>query len=640
MGYKGLFDCADRQVEVDLSDGCLITEAADAAGVVLNTSCGGGGTCGGCAVDLVEGTFRHDTETIEIKAGQPSRRVPGCRTRILSATWRVRVPNRSLVRAGEQIVVDFDLSARFAHDPSVRKVAMQLPPATLEDSIGDFERITRHLRTLNGFAGARVRPALSVLRALPDVMVEGGFRVTTTLAQEDDTWELIRVEPGDTSGRLYGVAVDLGTTTVVCSLVDLNAGQVIDTTSCYNQQTQRGEDVASRIVFSQRAEQLEELQRLAVAESINKLVRLLCNRHEVAVGEIARMVISGNTVMAHLLLAISPKNIGVSPFQPSTKFPGTFRASQIGLAMNPSGLVDIVPAIAGYVGGDIVSGIHVCGVHKEERTDLLIDIGTNGEIALGTPKGMWVCATAAGPAYEGSGISCGMRAHSGAIERIWIDGPEMNVRYKTINNSGRRGRPCGVCGSGLIDFLAEAFRVGLIERTGRFNRDVVRRCGRFRQVEFRGHPVTAFALAPKDETDDGIDDVFITEKDIERLLQAKAAIYVGARLLAKSAGLTLEAIDRIWLAGGFARHIDVRNAITIGMLPDLPLERFDAVGNASLAGAFAALVDRSTWGEFERIAGLPRVVELNKDPQFEDEYTYAMFLPNLMADRFPSVATS
>ena len=636
MGCKGLFECADRQVEVHLSDGCLITEAADAAGLVLNTSCGGAGTCGGCAVDLIEGTFQRDTEVIEVKVGQPARRVLGCQTRILAANWRVRVPNRSLVRAGEKIVVDFDLAARFAHDPGVRKVAMQLPPATLEDSIGDLERITRHLRTLDGFAGIRVRPALSALQALPMVMTEGGFCVTATLAQHEDVWELIRVEPGDTSGRLYGIAVDLGTTTVVCSLVDLNAGRMIDTTSCYNQQTQRGEDVASRIVYGQRPEQLKELQRLVVAESINKLVKLLCRWHEIDAPEIARMVISGNTVMAHLLLAVSPQNIGVSPFQPSTNFPGTFHAAEIGLAMNPAGLVDIVPAIAGYVGGDIVSGIHVCGIHRDKGTDLLIDIGTNGEIALGTPDGMWACATAAGPAYEGSGISCGMRAHSGAIERIWIDPPDMNVRYEVIRNAGHSGKPCGVCGSGLIDFLAEAFRAGLIERTGRFSKDVVERCGRFKPASFRGHPTLAFVLVPRDETDDG-DDIVITEKDIEGLLQAKAAIYVGAWLLAKNAGLTLEAIDRIWLAGGFARHIDVRNAITIGMLPDLPLERFDAVGNTSLAGAFAGLVDRSAWAEFERIAGLPRIVELNKDPQFEDEYMNALFLPNLMAERFPSV---
>ena len=266
------------------------------------------------------------------------------------------MPKRSLVQAGEQIVVDFDLSARFAHNPSVRKVAMQLPPPTLEDSAGDFERMTRHLYTLDGFA--RIRPTLPVLRNLPAVMTHDGFRVTATLAQRDDGWEIIHVEPGDTSGRLYGIAVDLGTTTVVCSLVDLNTGEMLDTASCFNQQIQRGEDVASRIVYSQQAPGLEELQKLAVADSINKLVKLLCRKHQIAEqAEIARMVISGNTVMAHLLLGISPRNIGVSPFQPSTKFPGTFRASEIGLAMNPAGLVDIVPAIAGYVGGDIVSGI-------------------------------------------------------------------------------------------------------------------------------------------------------------------------------------------------------------------------------------------------------------------------------------------
>lgn len=637
MLLKGCFDCTDRQVEVDLDESCLVTEAADAAGIVLNTSCGGGGTCAGCSVDLIEGTFQRDGQLIEVRPGQPGRRVFGCQTRIVSPGWRVRVPKRSLVQAGEQIVVDFDLSARFACQPNVRKVAMKLPPATLDDSTGDFERMTRHLHTLGGFD--RIRPSLAVLQALPRVMIESGYAVTATLGRRDDAWEIIAVEPGDTTSRFYGIAVDLGTTTVVCSLVDLNRGRMLDTASCFNQQIQRGEDVASRIVFSQQGDGLRQLQRLAAAESINKLVKLVCDKHGVAVTEVSRMVISGNTVMTHLLLGISPRNIGVSPFQPATKFPGTLRANEVALAMNPSGLVDVVPAIAGYVGGDIVSGIHVCNIHKGQGRHLLIDIGTNGEIALGTPRGMWACATAAGPAYEGSGISCGMRARSGAIERIWLDGPDMNVRYKVITNNNHNGKPTGVCGSGLIDFLAEAFRVGLIERTGRFNKELVGKCPRIKQAEWRGNSVLAFVLVPREETEDWIDDIVITEKDIEGLLQAKAAIYVGARLLAKNAGLNLEDTDRIWLAGGFARHIDIRNAVTIGMLPDLPIERFDAVGNTSLAGAFAALVDGSAWCELDRIANLPHIVELNKDPEFEDEYMYALFLPNLLEERFPSVVS-
>ncbi len=635
MALKGIFDCTDRQVELELPAACLITEAADRAGLVLNISCGGAGTCGGCAVDLIEGTFQRDGEAIEVANGDSPRRVLGCRTRIVSARWRVRIPKRSLVQAGEKIVVDFDLSARFAHQPPVRKVFMKLPPATLEDSVADFERMTRHLAEAEGLTG--IRPTLSMLRTLPKVMSEADFAVTATLAQREDGWEMIAVEPGDTTAKLFGLAVDLGTTSVVCSLVDLGSGRMLETASCYNQQVRRGEDVASRIVFSQTEQGLAEMQQLAVAESINKMVRLLCRKEGIEAGQIARAVISGNTVMAHLLLGISPERIGVSPFAAAAAAPGTVRAEQVGLAMNPSGPVDIVPAIAGYVGGDIVSGIYVCGMHKGEGRHLLIDIGTNGEIALGTPEGMWACATAAGPAYEGSGISCGMRARSGAIERVWIDGPEMDVRCEVISNGNHNGRASGVCGSGLIDFLAEAFRAGLIEQTGRFNKDLVGEHPRIRQVAWRDRTVQGFVLVPKDQTDDGIDDIVITEKDIEGLLQAKAAIYVGSLLLSRSAGLGFEDLDRIWLAGGFARHINVANAITIGMLPDLPVERFDAVGNTSLAGAFAALVDDQTWCQLDRIATRPKTIELNKDPDFEDEYMYAMFLPNLMEDRFPSV---
>ncbi len=236
--------------------------------------CGGGGTCGGCAVDLVEGTFQRDGERIELKAGGSPRRVRGCRTQVLAGPWRIRVPKRSLVQAGEKIVVDFDLSRRFAHRPGVRKVAMKLPAPTLDDSVGDFERMTRHLYSLPDFA--RIRPALPVLRALSAAMPQANYHVTATLAWREEGWDVVHVEPGDTTGRCYGVAVDLGTTTVVCSLVDLVAGEMVDTASCYNQQIQRGEDVASRIVYSQQPAQLAELQHLAASESINKMVKLLC----------------------------------------------------------------------------------------------------------------------------------------------------------------------------------------------------------------------------------------------------------------------------------------------------------------------------------------------------------------------------
>jgi len=632
MGFRGSFECAGRKVEAEIPGPCLITEAADVAGLVLNTSCGGAGVCGGCAVDLLEGTFQQGDQTIRIAPGRKPQRVLGCQVRILAPNWRVGVPRRSLVEAGERVVVDFDLSRRFHLNPAVRKVALKLPPATLEDSVGDFERIVRALRREHGFES--LKPTLEVLRALPDVVLQGNFEVTVTLAADSGRWEVVQVEPGDTSGRLWGIAADLGTTTIACSLVDLVEGRIVDTASCYNQQVQRCEDVASRIVYAQQPGGLEELHRLVVDESINRLIRLLCNARGIRPDQIARAVISGNTVMAHLLLRISPKNIGGVPFQPSANFPGTFKAGQVGILINPAGLVDVIPSISGYVGGDIVSGTYVCDAHEARRPTLVIDIGTNGEIALSTGEGMWACATPAGPAYEGGGITCGMRATTGAIETIHIDPDSLDVAYKVIGDV----KPVGICGSGLIDFLAEARRSGLIDKAGRMDKARLRDSGRARQIECNGNKISAFVLVPAEQSDEGTGDILITEKDIEALLQAKAVVYAGVVLLAKNAGVRLEQIERIWLAGGFARHIHVANAITIGMLPALPVERYRVVGNASLAGAFLALVDRGAWEEFHRIAARPRVIELNKDPDFEDEYAFAMFLPNMLEERFKAAS--
>jgi len=631
MSLRGIIELPDRQLEVHLDAPCLITEAADSAGIVLNTSCGGRGICGGCAVDLLEGRFQQDNEIIEIAPGDKPRKVLGCRVRIVSPVWRIRVPRRSLVQAGERVLAEFYLSRLHALDPTVRKVAVQLSRPSLEDPAGDLERVVRHLREDHGYD--RIRPTLPALRSLPDATIKGDFKVTVTLAANDDAWEIITVEPGDTTAGLFGAAVDIGTTTVACSLVDMVAGRIIDTASCYNQQIQRCEDIASRIVYASQPEGLRELHKLIVNRTINRLLRLLCRQHNIEPAQIARMTVSGNTVMAHLLLGINPRNMGAVPFQPGTNFPGTFRASELGIEINPAGPVDIVPSISAYVGGDIVSDIYICGIHQTDKPAMVIDIGTNGEIALGFDGQIWACATPAGPAYEGSGITCGMRATIGAIEKIKINRADLSVEYETIGNV----KPAGICGSGLIDFLAEARKSGLIDNAGRFNKRLLNRCDRLRYRNHGENRILEFVLVPAEQTDDAAEDIVITEKDIEALLQAKAVVYSGALILLKNAGLTFDDLAKIWLAGGFARHINVANAITIGMLPDLPPEQFQIAGNASLAGAFVGLLDRSAWQEFNRIASIPKVIELNKDPSFEEEYTFAMFLPNLLPERFPTV---
>ena len=310
-------------LRAEVPEGCTVVEAADLAGIVLNTRCARQGTCGGCAVDLIEGLFQNGPDVFEVRP-PAVRRVLGCQTRIRSPDWKVSVPRRSLVEAGEKIVADYALKRAWTVRPSVRRVYLEMPVPTIQDPIGDLERVERALRESRSF-DAPIQPTLEVLRKLPRVLTEGGYKATFSLAMNHGGWDLVDVEPGDTSARNFGVAVDIGTTTVVCALVDLNSGRVIDRASCYNQQVQRADDVASRIVYAQRPGGLEELRQL-VLDTVNRLTRLLCREHDLVVERVDRMTVSGNTIMVHLFLGVDPGNIGGIPFQPAATHPGTFRA--------------------------------------------------------------------------------------------------------------------------------------------------------------------------------------------------------------------------------------------------------------------------------------------------------------------------
>lgn len=632
MGLSGVFDLPNDRLEIDVPSETLITDAAEQAGILLNTSCAGVGTCGGCAVDLLDGRFGTGNGEI-VATGDAPRRVLGCQTRILTDGWRIAVPRRSLIETGEKVVVDYDLDDVIEVRPTQLKVALELPRPDMQDAAPDLERLLRVMYESQTVAG-RIHTRLSVLHKLPHALREGDYRVTATLVLREAEWDLIDVEPGDQSGDAFGLAVDIGTTTVVCSLVELNTGRIVRSASCYNQQVQRADDVASRIVEAAADGGIEALRALVVDHTINRLIRLLCREHGLESSKLTRCVVSGNTVMSHLLLGLDPSNMGGIPFQPVASRPGTFRGSEIGLAINPDGLVDVVPAISAYVGGDITSDIVVSGVLRRGERSAILDIGTNGEIALCDRGKILATATAAGPAFEGGRIGCGMRASVGAIERVRIDAETLLPEVMVIGDVPA----VGICGSGLIDVLAHARRTGLMDETGRFDRGKLDACERLREIDTGQGTCLGYVLVPAEQTEDGVSAIVIDERDVATLLQAKAAMYSGLSILLREAGLTLDELDRFYLAGGFAKHIDLGGAITIGLLPDLPLDRFRVIGNGSLAGAVLGLVDREAWAVFDRIATTPRTVELNLVPEFQDEYVSAMFLPHMEPERFPTVA--
>ncbi|MFA5863133.1 MAG: ASKHA domain-containing protein [Phycisphaerae bacterium] len=628
MEINGEIEYRHGKIKVSLAEGALVTDVVRQAGLILNTSCAGKGVCGGCAVDLLEGVYQHDGQNFIVSGGQPSR-IHGCKTRIVEGPFRISIPRRSLVETGERVVADFILKEYTGFDPAIRQMKLTVPKPSLEDARGDFEHICRELREKHQIelSGG----SLSAFRRLSWAVREGNYHIKIYLAWIDDRWELLAVEPikDGLNKDCFGLAVDIGTTTVAVSLVDIAKGKITDTVTCYNQQIQQADDVAARIVYAGTDEGLLQMQRLIIDQTINPLIQMLCKRHHIDCHNIMRMVVSGNTVMWNLFLAIDPTPIGVVPFQPVCRDPGTYRARDLNLAIYPDAPVDIVPSISAYVGGDIVSDIETSRLMKTNQFALMIDIGTNGEIAVSDGKQVLVTACAAGPAFEGLRISHGMRASVGAIEQITLGEKGNKCHCKVIGG----GKPVGICGSGLIDFLAQAFRVGLVTNSGRFQRQMLDQCPRLRMVSGAKF-MLEYVVAERDQTEDADHEITVTEKDIETLLQAKAAIFAALNLLIKRTGKTFNDLENIYLAGGFAKYINIENAITIGLLPEIDLHKYVVIGNGSLAGAYLAMIDRNVWQTFRQTIDLPKVVELNLDPNFQDEYTFALFLPNMQEELF------
>ncbi len=614
---QGIIELPDRRIECQIDAPCLLTDLVAGAGVILNVACGGLGTCGGCAVDVLTGRFSDlGGNEIAVDTGK-AKRVLACQTRLLDGEFLIRIPHHSLVSAGEKVVMDFAHTPPRSLRPPVRKEYLRLSKPTLRDPRGDLERIIDELHT-RGYEGP-VNSSVQLARAAEQVLT-GEYELTVTVACESGRWYLIRIEPGDTTSSLYGAAVDVGTTTVVVALVDLAAGKILDAASGYNQQIIRCDDVASRISYAGDPQKLEELRDLVVESTVNRLLRLLVRRHGLASADVAHMAVSGNTIMAHLFCGVSPAGMGGVPFAPVTNFPGPYHAGSLHLAMNGDGLVDIFPSAAGYIGGDITADMYVCGLTDCRELTVIIDIGTNAEIVVGNRDRAIACAAPAGPAFEGGGLTCGMRAAAGAIDTFALETLDSEPTYTVIGEA----KPAGVCGSGLIDFLAQAHRAGVISQTGRFTDEAKAKCSGIVQAD---DGIMAYEVVPADRTDDGLKPILITERDIATLLQAKGVIFAALQIAMKHFGAGFDEIEQFYLAGGFARHIDLDNCVATGLLPDIARDKYTFIGNGSLAGAFVALLDEEVRTKLPHIAAAPTVIELNLDEDFQNAYTMAMLLP-------------
>jgi uncharacterized 2Fe-2S/4Fe-4S cluster protein (DUF4445 family) len=422
----------------------------------------------------------------------------------------------------------------------------------------------------------------------------------------------------------FGIAADIGTTTVVAALINLKTGRVLGRQSLYNQQILKADDVVSRISLCSETGNLETLKVLVIADTLNPLVNKLCVDHGIEPNEIVHVAVAGNTVMTHIFFGVSPVSIGVLPFKPVSR---TFkdRAGTLGVAAHPDAIVEAVPAVSGYVGGDITADLHVCKLCRFTGLALLIDIGTNGEMAAYHDGKLTATATAAGPAFEGAGIRHGARATRGAIDTVRFD-ESLDFKITTIDDS----LPIGLCGSAIIDFIAEGFRCGLINMVGRYDVELLKKRKRYCPAD----GLHACELVRAEDSATG-KSIAVTEHDIAEVLKAKAAIYAGLKTLLTELGKTVCDLDNVILAGGFAKHITLENAFEIGLLPAIGTKKYEVIGNGSLAGAALLLLDKTAASACMEIIDRPQIINLNQTDHFTNFYQEALAIPNLDDRDFP-----
>ncbi len=624
-------------VHVTMEKGENLLTAAASAGVYIHAFCGGDGVCGKCKVKLEQGDVESDSSA-SLKQREYDEGVRlACKSKVVSDIT-VRIPDvvktdgKALKRAPK---TTRSISARSLDsligtwdvDPPVGKVFLNIPPPTLEDNISDMQRLMRALKNVNPDSPEPSYDHPELIHELSLILREAEWDVTVILLHgkgQDEPDRIIAVEPGDTTDRLYGLAVDIGTTTCSGVLIDLNSGEIIADGSGYNAQIGYGEDVISRMIYSQRPGGLKGLQE-KVIYTINNIIEEVCRKQIISPSDISYIMTAGNTVMAHLMLAINPKYLREAPYVPSvSQFPLT-KAAGLGIMAHPSVRMFLYPCISSYVGGDIVAGVHACQMQKSEEISLFIDIGTNGEIVIGNQDWMVCAACSAGPAFEGGGIQYGMRASQGAIENFQIHPETYDPMIVTIGQT----KPRGICGSGLISIVSELLEAGVIDPQGKFNRTLDH--PRIREGEDRWEYVLVW------DRDSMIgEDIVITEVDLDNLIRAKGAMYAGYQTLLESVGMGFGDLDRVILAGNFGAYIDLERAISIGLLPDIDRDKFFYIGNASMLGCQISLTDHRRFRERVAVRSLMTNMELSENPDFMNHYMAALFLPHTDMSLFPS----
>ena len=631
--YKVHFFPVDVTVEIE--QGKTILDAAYKGDIFVNALCGGDGTCGKCKVIHGSGMIESmPTTHVSVSEAQKGY-VLACSTKVMG-DLEVIIPEESKLDKSQILVSSFpqfpgsqaaatSKAKHFKQDPLVNKIYLELPQPSLDDSMADYERLCQGIMVKTGIPLEKFTANIAVLKHLPKLLRESKWMVTVTLGHHHAFVEILEVQPGDVSANNYGVAVDVGTTTVVAHLLNLSKSETVYIEATYNSQIKYGDDYIQRIIYAEQNDAMEVMQEV-ITEDVNHLISTLIKRNNLSIHDVNAVVCAGNTVMTHFLLGLDPTNIRKEPYLSSANRVPPMRASEVGIKINNHGLLYTLPCVGAYVGGDISSGVLAVRQDEAEVLSLLVDIGTNGEIVLGSKDWMMCCSASAGPSFEGSGISCGMRAAKGAIEKVSITST-FDVTCKTIGDAPASG----ICGSGLLDCLANLVRSGVIDRTGNFQKGI--NTERLRKTD-NGYE---FVLVSKDKASTKRD-IVITQADIQNIIRSKAAIYSGISTLVESMGMGMNDIEQVFLAGGFGNYLDIRSAITIGMLPDVPVTKVQFVGNSSVIGAKMCLFSKDAYEVAGTIASKMTYFDLMSNNKYMEEYVSANFLPHTAIEKFPSVA--
>ena len=505
--------------------------------------------------------------------------------------------------------------------PPVFKLFLKLAPPTLEDNSSDLSRIERELEH-HGIKNTFFN--IGFLKKMTGTLRDGAWNVTLTVLKESAGLRLTNIQPGDTRSRLFGVAFDIGTTGVRAELLDLNEGRVLAQGVEYNSQRNYGDDVISRITYAGKPGGLDNLQQ-AIITNLNQLITEMTRKAEVKASDIDQISVAANTTMVQLLLGLDPKPVRLAPYVPAAATLPSFPAGDFKLSVNHDVPLLIMPSVASYIGGDIVSGLVGTGIFQRQETVLYIDIGTNGEIVVGNSEWMVSASCSAGPAFEGGGIRHGMIATNGAIEGYNIDRSGRKITISTIGG----GKPRGICGAGLISIVAALFATGIIDQKGKFQD------GKSKRVR-SGTDGLEYLLVEALDSETG-KDIVLTEIDVDNLLRAKGAMYAGYQTLLSGVDMTFDRLDKVVIAGTFGSCLNIEDAVTIGLLPDIDRDKFHFIGNGSLLGARLCSFSRELVEAGKGVARLVTNIELSENAAFMDNYIASIFLPHTNFDLFPEV---